>query len=97
MIRHMLFFTFKSEVSGEERRALVNDLAALPERFPRMIGMQIGPNTSRRDDSFSHGMTVSFEQETELLDYLNSEFHEDFVRCRFRPLIAARAIVTLTV
>jgi hypothetical protein len=95
MIRHMLLFSFKPAAGAEERQAMLDDLAALPTRYPKMQGMQIGPNISRRDDTFSHGMTFSFEDEADLYAYLDSAYHEQFVQERFRPLISGRAIVTL--
>jgi 2,3-dihydroxy-p-cumate/2,3-dihydroxybenzoate 3,4-dioxygenase len=97
MVRHMLVFSFKPTVGDDESRAMLNDLAAFPDRYTKMRGMQIGQNISHRDNRFSHGMTLYFENEDDLDEYLQSEFHEQFVRERFRPLIAERAIVTVKV
>ena len=54
----------------------------------------LGANISRRDDTFSHAFSVEFETEDELVAYLDSEEHEEFVRERFRPRVEARAIVS---
>jgi len=95
MIRHMLFFSFRQGVPDHEREAMLGGLAAFSARFPAMKNLQIGKNISWRDQSFSHGFTVEFETVEELDAYLKSDFHEDFVATRFRPIVEKRAIVTM--
>lgn len=96
MIRHVVAFRFRPELPEPERAALLAELEALPGRFPAMRRFALGPNISRRDDTFSHAFSVEFDTEVELVAYLDSEEHERFVRERFRPLVEARAIVSFT-
>ncbi|MFL9909591.1 hypothetical protein [Paraburkholderia sp. RL17-337-BIB-A] len=42
-------------------------------------------------------MTVEFDERIDVDDYLGSEYHEQFVVERFRPLISQRAIATIEV
>ncbi|MDB5583107.1 MAG: hypothetical protein JWR80_8283 [Bradyrhizobium sp.] len=95
MIRHMVLFAFKPSVDEEQRRELLTKLADLPRQFPDMRDFQLGTNVSKRDNRYSHGMTMSFQALNELEDYLNSDIHEKFVRESFAPIIQERAIVSI--
>jgi len=67
-------------------------------KFDRaMQKFQIGANVSDRDRTFEYAMTVEFDERTDLDNYLQSEYHEQFVIERFRPLISQRAIATIDV
>jgi 2,3-dihydroxy-p-cumate/2,3-dihydroxybenzoate 3,4-dioxygenase len=97
MIKHMVAFRFRSGVSEDDQARLLAELDDLPRRFSAMKRWSLGRNISRRDDTFTHGFTVEFDTEEELIAYLGSEAHERFVTQRFRPLIQQRAIVSLSV
>jgi hypothetical protein len=62
-----------------------------------MRNFHLGRNESTRDDRFTHGFTVQFDKAELLHAYLSSERHEAFVRERFKPIIAERAIVSFEV
>lgn len=94
MIRHVVAFRFRPEVPDAERAALLAELAVLPEHFPAMRRFALGRNISRRDDTFTDAFSVEFATEEDLIAYLDSAEHERFVRDRFRPLVAQRAIVS---
>ena len=94
MIRHILLFSFRAETSPEAAAAMLHEFALFPRRFTQMRNWELGLNESVRDDSFEYAMTVTFENEAGLRDYLDSDEHEQFVAERFRPLIKRRAIAT---
>jgi hypothetical protein len=97
MIRHILLFSFRETAEHTARASLLEGLAAFPERFPKMHKFQIGANVSDRDQTFEYAMTVEFDAKADLDGYLRSEYHEQFVVERFRPLISQRAIATIEV
>jgi 2,3-dihydroxy-p-cumate/2,3-dihydroxybenzoate 3,4-dioxygenase len=94
LIRHMLLFRFRPEVDLVECQAMVEELSHFPDHFPTMRNFAIGRNASKRDDRFTHAMTVEFVSWSDLDDYLSSERHERFVADMFRPLIEERAIAS---
>jgi 2,3-dihydroxy-p-cumate/2,3-dihydroxybenzoate 3,4-dioxygenase len=94
VIRHTVAFRFRPEVSDDDRRATIDELNSFPSFYPAMRRWALGANISQRDDTFTYAFNVEFDSEAELLAYLNSERHEEFVRERFRPRVEARAIVS---
>jgi Stress responsive A/B Barrel Domain len=97
MIRHILLFSFRDTVEQSARTSLLEALAGFPARFPKMRKFQIGANVSDRDQTFEYAMTLEFDESADLDDYLHSEYHEQFVVDRFKPLISQRAIATIEV
>ena len=97
MIRHIVAFRFKPDAPEHLKTALLAEYKTFPAQYPAMRNFQAGRNISQRDDMFEYGFTVEFETEAALKAYLNSASHEAHVRERFRPLIAARAIVSFEV
>ena len=94
MIKHMVVFRFKDDIPEREREKLLEEQMDFPNRFPKMRNWSMGRNISKRDDTFTYGFVVEFESEKDLLEYLNSEAHESFVKNRFRPCVEKRAIVS---
>ena len=94
MIRHLVVFRFTSESTQAQREALLEELAGFPGLFPQMRNWRMGLNQSSRDDRFTHGFVVDFDDVERLEHYLRSEHHETFVRERWRPIIEERAIVS---
>jgi hypothetical protein len=54
----------------------------------------LGLNGSKRDQRFSHVMTIEFDSFAEPEAYLDSAEHEAFVEMQFRPNIEERAIAS---
>jgi 2,3-dihydroxy-p-cumate/2,3-dihydroxybenzoate 3,4-dioxygenase len=94
MIHHIVAFRFEDHVTTEAKTQLLGELAELPNRFPSMKRFAIGQNRSERDDRFTHAFSTEFNDLDTLNAYLTSDEHEAFVRDRFRPSIADRAIVS---
>ncbi len=97
MIKHCVSFSFQDEVPPVERESILKELNDFPAHFPAMRNWSLGPNISRRDQTFSHAFFVEFDTEQDLLEYLGTDRHEDFVVKRFRPNVSRRAIVTLKI
>jgi len=97
MIRHCVAFRFSEDVADVERDAVIDELNEFPSFYPAMRRWALGRNISKRDDTFTYAFSVEFENEEELVAYLDSERHRRFVRERFRPSVASRAIVSFEV
>ena len=97
MIRHTVLFRFRAWTTNQDREAVLSGLAKLPSMFPAMRSFGMGPNISQRDQTFSHVMTMEFEDRDQLEGYLNSPAHEMFVSDHFRPNVEQRAIASYEV
>jgi 2,3-dihydroxy-p-cumate/2,3-dihydroxybenzoate 3,4-dioxygenase len=95
MIRHVVLFEFRKDVSASEIERVLAGLRDFPSRYPAMRRFHVGKNISRRDRTFSYAMTVEFDSIEDLEAYLGSEYHEHFVNECFRPNIERRAIATV--
>ena len=93
----MLFFSFQPTATPQQRQSMLQDFAAVAASFPQIKKLELGENGSRRDDRYTHAMTMQFESFADLDAYLHSERHEAFVSTRFRPLVSHRAIVSMAV
>jgi hypothetical protein len=94
MIRHIVSWNFNDDATPEQRAALIAELDGLPSHFPQMRNWTRGDNISRRDDTYAHAFVVDFDTEDDLLSYLNSAHHENFVAERWRPVVRNRAITS---
>ena len=94
MIRHTLLFRFADDVAEIKREEVLAELRTFPSIYPQMRNWSLGENTSTRDDKLTHGMSIDFESEDDLLGYLRSDSHEAFVRERWRPIIGDQVIVS---
>jgi 2,3-dihydroxy-p-cumate/2,3-dihydroxybenzoate 3,4-dioxygenase len=95
MIKHMVLFALRENVQPKAVDELILSMADFPRRYPAMRRFAIGRNVSTRDSTYAYAMTMEFDSQQELAEYLGSEFHEDFVATRFKPLIQSRAIASI--
>lgn len=91
----MLMFRLKTGADPAACEAMLSELAAFPARYPAMRNFALGANSSKRDDRFSHAMTIEFETWSDLDAYLSGADHERFVAQTFRPLVDERAIASI--
>lgn len=94
MIRHMVLFRFRADATSQDRASVLAGLARLSSLFPAMRSFGLGENVSRRDQTFSHVMTMEFDDQVQLESYLGSSIHDDFVVDHFKPNIEQRAIAS---
>ncbi|WP_456698502.1 Dabb family protein [Aeromicrobium sp. P5_D10] len=96
MIKHMVLFAFNEDVDGEQQQAILDELNELPSRYPAMQNWSCGQNISNRNTTLkmTHAFVVEFAQEQDLLDYLHSDGHEEFVTNRWRQVILHQVIVS---
>ncbi|MBA4023396.1 MAG: hypothetical protein C0482_13620 [Gordonia sp.] len=95
MIKHIVAFSFRPEITGSDRDRIINELNSFPAKYPAMRNWVLAPNSSTRDTTMSHAFVVEFDTRADLDAYLTGTPHESFVREVWRPVIAAQTIVTL--
>lgn len=95
MIKHIVAFKFRSEVSEPVRERILTDLNSFPGHYPAMRNWTLSPNSSTRDTTMSHAFIVEFANRADLDAYLTGTPHETFVREVWRPVIETQTIVTL--
>ncbi|EKF18555.1 MULTISPECIES: Dabb family protein [Nitratireductor] len=94
MIKHIVMFRFRREVTADQKRALLMEYPDFPDLHPQMKAFDIGRNRSRRDSWFDYAFVIELKSWDDLDRYLEGAEHEDHVVSRFRPLIEDRAIVS---
>lgn len=96
MIKHLVLFAFKPEVEESTQKQILNELQELPARYPQMRNWSIGENFSNRLSTvtMTHAFAIDFDSERDLLAYLKSDGHENFVKERWRPYIERQTIVS---
>lgn len=78
MIRHCVFVKFRAEVSGAERQAIYDQLAALREHLKGVGAMSFGANVSPEGlhQGFLDGFTIDFADAAARDAYLVDEAHK---------------------
>lgn len=96
MIKHMVLFAFRDDVSAQAKQDILDELDTLPSQYPAMRNWTSGENISNRSTTLTmtHAFVVEFDDQAGLLDYLGSEGHETFVTARWRPVIEHQVIVS---
>lgn len=95
MIKHVVAFRFRPEISNPDRERILAQLNSFPGQYPAMRNWTLSPNSSTRDTTMSHAFIVEFDNRGELDAYLTGTSHETFVREVWRPVIETQTIVTL--
>ncbi len=92
MIRHIVFFKFKPEVSEADRAEFVARLKALPERVPGILKPEVGEDFVRSPRSYHVALVFGFEDRAALDRYQMHSNHAPVVE-RARQICESIATV----
>ena len=95
MIRHIVFFQFKPEVTGEERGLALAALRALPAKIPVIREFEVGEDVVRSPRSWDCALVSVFDDLDALNQYQVNEDHVAAAR-RLRELCGSVASVDFT-
>lgn len=95
-IRHILLWNYLDEVPQEERDQLESALQALLQKVPSLRGIKWGPVVGGRNQSFSYGFIMMFDDQAGLDEYATHPDHVLFAG-RFKAACAQQVVVDLEV
>lgn len=82
LLRHVVLFKFKEDVTKTQVQEVVDAFAALPGKIPEIEAFEHGTDVSveNKADGFTHGFLVSFRDEKGREIYLPHPAHQEFVK-----------------
>ena len=96
MLFHILNWSYREDVSGEERARIESELEALPTKVPSLKGLHWGPVVGGRNQSFSHCFIMLFDDKAGLDEYAAHPDHALFAG-PFREACAVQVVVDFEV
>jgi hypothetical protein len=82
LLRHVVLFQFKSEVTKSQVQEVVDAFGALPKKIDAVAGYEWGTDVSveMKSEGFTHCFVVSFKDAKARDAYLPHAAHADFVK-----------------
>lgn len=82
LLRHIVLFKFKDDVTKEQVQEVVDAFSALPEKIDTIVAFECGTDVSVEGKAagFTHGFVVSFRDEAGRAAYLPHAAHQEFVK-----------------
>jgi hypothetical protein len=93
MFRHVVMIGFSEEATEEQKQALRDGLAALPEHIPEIRMYRIGDDAGLSPDNYDLVVVGDFEDQDRFLTYRDHPVHQDLVKNLLRPIVARRAAI----
>jgi hypothetical protein len=75
MIRHIVLFKFKDDVSSQEREAFIARLKRLPEQIAEIKEFEVGQDITRAPRSYDLALVAVYEDEAALRRYAEHPDH----------------------
>ncbi|HXG95023.1 MAG TPA: Dabb family protein [Blastocatellia bacterium] len=75
MIRHVVFFKFKPEVSEAERKSVLDELRALPDKIDVIREYEVGEDVLRSPRSWDAAIVASYDDLDTLERYQRHDDH----------------------
>lgn len=76
MIRHIVLFKFKPEITREQKNKLVEDLKSLKDKIPLIQRLEVGLDIGRKSNSFDLTLNADFNTWEDVEKY---SIHPDHV------------------
>ncbi len=82
LLRHVVLFKFKDEVTKEQVQEVVDAFSDLPGKIDAIVDFECGTDVSveGKADGFTHGFVVTFKDEAGRSIYLPHPAHQEFVK-----------------
>jgi Stress responsive A/B Barrel Domain len=82
LLRHVVLFQFKADLSEEKVQEVVDAFAALPSKISAIVDFEMGTDVSveGKADGLTHGFVVTFKDAAGRETYLPHPAHKEFVK-----------------
>jgi hypothetical protein len=82
VLRHIVLYKFKDDVSPAQVQQVVDAFAALPGKIDGIVAFEHGTNVSPegKSDGLTHAFVVSFQDEKSRDAYLKHPAHDEYVK-----------------
>jgi len=82
LLRHVVLFQFKSDVTKDQLKEVTDAFAALPKKIPAIHAFEWGTDVSveNRSEGFTHCFLVTFRSAKDRDDYIPHAAHQEFVK-----------------
>jgi len=82
LLRHIVLFKFKDDVTKEQVQEVVDAFSALPKKIDTIVDFECGTDMSVEGKAagFTHGFVVTFKDEAGRAVYLPHPAHQEFVK-----------------
>ena len=82
LLRHIVLYKFKDELSPQQVQEVIDAFAALPKKIDVIAGFEHGKNVSPegKSEGLTHCFVVSFRSEQDRDAYLEHPAHQEYVK-----------------
>jgi Stress responsive A/B Barrel Domain len=92
VIKHIVFFKFKTEVPEADRGAFLESLRAMKAQIPELAELQAGRDVLRQERSFDVALVTAFADLPALARYAKHEAHAPVIQ-RSREICSEVVVV----
>jgi hypothetical protein len=93
VFRHVVLVRFTPEATDEQKEALREGLATMPEQIPEVRAYRFGADAGLTPGNFDFVVVADFEDSDGFVAYRDHPAHQKLVADLLRPIVAERAAV----
>lgn len=93
MFRHVVLFSWKPEMTDEQKQELAEGLGKLPSQVSDLKDYHFGPDAGLRPGNFDFAVVADFDDRDGYLVYRDHPAHRALVDRYITPMAAQRAAV----
>ena len=93
MFRHVVLFRWTDEATGEQKRALHDELPKMPPAIEVIRAYKFGPDAGVNPANFDYAVVADFDDQAGYLTYRDHPVHRNLVDRYVTPIVASRAAV----
>jgi hypothetical protein len=93
MLRHVVLFTWKDDVTEAQKQALHDELAKMPPAIDTIRAYKFGPDVGIRPANCDYALVADFDDRAGYLTYRDHPVHLELVERHVTPIAATRVAV----
>lgn len=97
MIRHIVLLELTSSATEDDRRAIIDALATLPDQIPAILDYRFGVDAGLAEGNVDIGVTADFHNGAAYREYATHQAHLDIIAEHIKPVLASRTAVQIEI
>lgn len=96
MFRHVVMFRWREDATSEQRQAVSDNLATLPDSIPELRAYRYGADAGVKPGNYDFAVVADFDDRRDYETYRDHPAHRAIIDAHITPIVADRAAVQYT-
>ena len=97
MIRHVVLFKFRPDMTNDQKHAFSTALSDFYANYSKPLNVCHGPDLELSNGNYEYAISLDFDNSEQFISYSNDPAHLDLIKDHIQGAIIARSAIQFTI